>query len=476
MTNGKIERLRYFKGQLLTAQDFQSEQQYHRDRVTRLLRRFPYGIIDGLNVVRKTRTDDDPNSFDGFLIEEGLAVDREGNQIVAGSEGIRVLLTDVPPAGDNTPYLSLSYLEEPACAGDFCNPSSQKNRMHEFAEISWESIPNGDSYITVAYINRVMKDEDQIEFDLRTDQSPEGKRIRINANIFGEENIADGAISDDKIKPGAVTQSKILDGAITSAKIRNWDGTISGPATENGIRTAHIRPLAVNDDKIASGAVLSRHVREYDPGNPNENHGIKAGHIQNDAIESRHIRSYNPANPNVNHGIKTSHIQNDAIESRHIKEYDPTDPNSNDHGIKTGHIQNGAITASKIRYANGSIDSTNDNGVKTDHIRDGAVTTPKLSVLDLDGTLDGTFGTPGLPPGDPDPIMEDNPVVIFDGANYEEVRFPHVLPITPETRLAWSFEIERMPEDRMAYHFHISKNTPGVVTYKIQFVRFTGSD
>lgn len=454
-SSGKVERLRYFKGQLLTADDFKAEQTYHRDRVTNLLRRFPYGIIDGLNVVPKTKTEADPESFDGFLIEEGLAVDEDGNQIVVPAEGIRILRENVLPERANNPYLSLVYFEELLCVGTLCDSAQKNNRIHEAVGISWVSAPNirnneDRPTITVAYIEKT--DEDTLI--LKTDISPDGKLIRIDARVIDEENIKDGAVSESKIASNAVTESKIAADAITDMKIRN-----------NAVRDRHIAPNAVREDKIANDAIISRHIKDFNTGTLDFNYGIKESHIQNDAIISRHIKAYDPQDPNNNHGIKASHIQNNAIESRHIKEFDPTNPDD-DHGIKTGHIQNNAIIARHIL----------SNAIITRHIQDGNVSIAKLDVLDDQGTVTGTFGTAGDPPPDPDPIMEDDPVVIFDGANFDEVRFPHVLPLTSGTRLVWSFEIERMSGDRMAYHFHISKNTPGVVSYKIQFVRFTGSD
>lgn len=456
--NGKVERLRYFKGQLLTAHDFETEQKYHRDRVENLLRRFPAGIVAGLEVVSKTVSNVDPDSFDGLLIAEGLAVDEDGNQIVVPADGIRILNDALLPHGADRPFLSLVYSEEAACAaGSACDTAQMNNRIRENVSISWVPAPNirdenNRHAITLAHVKNIDK-----TFELVTNKLPDGRIIRIDARVIEEKNIKDGAVTANKIATDAVTEDKIKAGAVTHEKIAN-----------NAVRIRHIAPLQVTTEKIANNAILSRHIRAYDlnPELPDET-GINAGHIQNDAIESRHIRDYDPANPNPGYGIKDSHIQNDAIVSRHIK---VAEAGNAELGIKQAHIQNGAVTSSKIRYANGGLDSSNDNGIKTDHIRDSAVTTSKLSILDPDGTVMGTFGTAGDPG---DPITEDNPVVIFDGPNFDKARFPHVLPITQGTRLEWNSEIERMPDNRMAYHFRIRKNQPGMVSYKIQFVRLT---
>ena len=50
MDNNNLKRVLYYKGQLLTAQDFRDEQDYHINRLRQLVGRFPCGIISGLNV------------------------------------------------------------------------------------------------------------------------------------------------------------------------------------------------------------------------------------------------------------------------------------------------------------------------------------------------------------------------------------------------------------------------------------------
>ena len=50
MSNGQLERLIYYKGQLLTSRDFEDQQEYHRKKLQQFVQRFPYGIVKGLNV------------------------------------------------------------------------------------------------------------------------------------------------------------------------------------------------------------------------------------------------------------------------------------------------------------------------------------------------------------------------------------------------------------------------------------------
>ena len=51
MENENIQRLRYSKGQLLTAKDFEDQQSYHREKLDRFIERFPHGIVTGLKVI-----------------------------------------------------------------------------------------------------------------------------------------------------------------------------------------------------------------------------------------------------------------------------------------------------------------------------------------------------------------------------------------------------------------------------------------
>lgn len=73
-----LQRVRYFTGQLLTAEDFQAEQDYLLQKQRRHNRMLHgAGIVDGLSV-----------SADGssaITISPGMALDCQGNEIVAGS-------------------------------------------------------------------------------------------------------------------------------------------------------------------------------------------------------------------------------------------------------------------------------------------------------------------------------------------------------------------------------------------------------
>lgn len=72
------KRVRYFHGMLLGPEDFQAEQQYHREK-RRLLNRslHGYGTVCGLLVVPA-----DPSRPARVIVEPGLAIDSTGQEIV----------------------------------------------------------------------------------------------------------------------------------------------------------------------------------------------------------------------------------------------------------------------------------------------------------------------------------------------------------------------------------------------------------
>lgn len=269
MTNGNLQRVRYFDRQLLRADDFKLEQEYHINKLTQLVSRFPYGIVRGLNVICDK---------DGFKIEPGLAVDQAGKAIVVGEEG---LLVSVDGFSSEEPYLSLRYVEKEVSVGlSACDTPLQKNRIEESIEVGWRRSSNQEPWITVAKIIEKPDDEEQsnekyCENHVIIDKDKQGREIRRNASLLQAEQIAVGAITEEKIKDGVVTLDKLaadiefrpagpaggdLDGsnypeprivkdAITSAKIAEWDSA-EDPQTK-GIITEHIRDGAVKSNKLS---------------------------------------------------------------------------------------------------------------------------------------------------------------------------------------------------------------------------------
>jgi hypothetical protein len=81
MAIDEIERLHYYERQFLGAEDFQAEQEYHRDmRRRHNLGPHTWGIIVGLELLEKQK-EGDPGAVDVYL-QPGLAVDGYGREII----------------------------------------------------------------------------------------------------------------------------------------------------------------------------------------------------------------------------------------------------------------------------------------------------------------------------------------------------------------------------------------------------------
>ena len=97
-----LKRLRFFLGQVLTAESFELEQQYFREKLkrhNRLLHGF--GIVSGLKVSVQ------PGQI---IVEPGLALDCEGNELVVSS--VQTVVTAPTTDGHQSAYVSVSYVEE----------------------------------------------------------------------------------------------------------------------------------------------------------------------------------------------------------------------------------------------------------------------------------------------------------------------------------------------------------------------------
>ena len=449
--NINLQRVRYFNRQLLTANDFRVEQKYHREKLAKLVQRFPWGIVDGLEV--SCHQKDDADDFDAFEIQPGLAVDRNGNAIVVG-EALRVSISEFELHRDE-PYLSLKYEEKEDCVGkSSCDKPLQNNRIVESIKHGWTKRPNplieGESWIAVAKIRKKTTNDEKKLTNSEKEiicgdyviviKDESGNEIRRNASLLQAEQIAEGAIASNKLE----------DGAVTSAKIRNVDGTFD--TTDNyGIKTEQIRDGAVTSAKLAAdiearpigdaggdldgstypnpiikpSAVTSAKIADWEEGSTPET-GIKTEHLQNGAVTSEKLDTNIEARPTGNAGgdldgstypnpiikpsavtsgkiadwdgqedsttgITTEHLRDDAVTSGKIANWDGQEDSTT--GIITEHLRDGAVTSAKIRDADG----TDDNGIQTNHLRDGAVTSAKIR--DADGTDDNGIQTEHLRDG-----------------------------------------------------------------------------
>ena len=110
-----MKRVHYFTGQLLSAADFQAEQEYHLARQRRLnLRLHGMGIVSGLQVSTE-------NDGIGIHVSPGVAIDPLGNEIVVGEPQV------VPfPTGADRADLVIYHIEtltDPVPSNDAPQPS-----------------------------------------------------------------------------------------------------------------------------------------------------------------------------------------------------------------------------------------------------------------------------------------------------------------------------------------------------------------
>ena|SRR5437762_8778802 len=100
-TSQRLERPRFFPGSELAPEDLELQQQYFREKLKRHNRVLHgFGIVSGLKVMVKSGE---------ILVEPGLALDCEGNEIILGTTESIVLR----PA-DNWPtaFVNLRFVEE----------------------------------------------------------------------------------------------------------------------------------------------------------------------------------------------------------------------------------------------------------------------------------------------------------------------------------------------------------------------------
>ena len=131
--DNQIQRLRYFDNQFLNAEDFTTEQKYHREmrlRHNRLLH--TKGVAEGLQV-KKTATEE-------ITVTPGTAIDGDGNEIVLLGN-FTIKLTDKTKYRENsTVYVFASYKEKKAePQPDDSTDENQTTRIFEKAVIKAET-------------------------------------------------------------------------------------------------------------------------------------------------------------------------------------------------------------------------------------------------------------------------------------------------------------------------------------------------
>jgi hypothetical protein len=96
------KRLRYLPGQMLTAESLELEQNYFREKLKRHNRTLHgFGIVSGLKVNIQSKQ---------IVLEPGLALDCEGNELLVPSSQIVAVTTTTDEP--QSVYVSIRYVEE----------------------------------------------------------------------------------------------------------------------------------------------------------------------------------------------------------------------------------------------------------------------------------------------------------------------------------------------------------------------------
>ena len=122
-----LKRLRFFTGQLLTAESFELEQKYFLEKLKRLNRALHgFGIVSGLKVIVEAGQ---------IMVEPGLALDCQGNELViVTSVAVSLQTCNWPSA-----YVQINFAEEYTDlvpAAGLAEPASSETLQLETKEAS----------------------------------------------------------------------------------------------------------------------------------------------------------------------------------------------------------------------------------------------------------------------------------------------------------------------------------------------------
>jgi hypothetical protein len=116
-----MERLRFFDGQFLTANDFQAEQEYHIEK-----RRFHNRMLHGVGVVEGLAVSVDGGPGAVVVVSPGLAIDPQGNEILV-EDPVRISLGICT---SDVCYVTIEFTETPS------GPSPSGNGVVEFSRVT----------------------------------------------------------------------------------------------------------------------------------------------------------------------------------------------------------------------------------------------------------------------------------------------------------------------------------------------------
>jgi hypothetical protein len=145
-TNG-LTRPRYFSGQLLSAADFQAEQDYMRTKMRRENRCLVgAGVVSGLGVALDpaSAANDDPT----ITVEPGCAIASDGEQLTLCAP-LRCTLRTQLSAG----YVTLRYFERAVSPSPVPSESPEPSRIAEGVAVDFQSEASGQG-VAIARLER----------------------------------------------------------------------------------------------------------------------------------------------------------------------------------------------------------------------------------------------------------------------------------------------------------------------------------
>lgn len=253
--NGSNHRLHYFNNQFLLAKDFADEQEYHlyKRRLHNRTLHTP-GISEGLDVQI------DPKDSKTLTVSKGIAIDRNGNEIVLRSEQ-RVPLPPQPSDLSSIVYVSIAYSEEPP-----------KDKIPEFEKM-WQ--PEGaDRDVSNQYTRTIEKavlkaswseDKEAIQlakYHVTSKALDLSVRLRSSAKLSATQDLTTPEANSDQVYPTAkavksyVDTRKPANNSITGSMIA--EGAITNKHfTRNTIDASVINPksITITNSMLASDAV-----------------------------------------------------------------------------------------------------------------------------------------------------------------------------------------------------------------------------
>jgi hypothetical protein len=122
--DGTLSRIRFYSGKLLTADDLEQEQSYHRTKHRRHNR-----LLHGVGIVRGLGVSLEPGSAGGdpvVVISPGVAISPDGEELVLCEPATRDVCQ-----GASACYVTLALVERPADA----RSDGEQSRIEESAEV-----------------------------------------------------------------------------------------------------------------------------------------------------------------------------------------------------------------------------------------------------------------------------------------------------------------------------------------------------